>query len=319
MRPLLLLLLGIGGGYGVLAQQSYTYRFGSSPFTSEPAGGPTLQVVDTVIAPVTVQLLATTCADMPLVDVAHFSRNGGLALKSFVQDTYSVELVFRLDSVTGRRRIIDFSNGTADAGLYCDDGCLSFYPFSIPVGPCPGAFNTTDFQHLVITSASGSVKVYLNGQFIASTSDMAYYVGPAPNDSIRFFHDDAVAPNEAASGSVALIRVMDQALALGDVSNSYFTFCSRLAAGFAEPAAAPTITLGPNPAIEGVWLNTTSAPSGSTRATLYTAQGAVQRIWTLTRSTGEWIPLQGLPAWVYMLELTTPRGARVAQRLVKGP
>lgn len=319
MRPLLLSLVVIGCGSGMFAQQSYTYRFGSSSFTSEPAGGPTLQVTDTVTAPVTEQLPATTCADMPLVNVARFSRNGGFTLKSFVQDIYSVELVFRLDSVTGRRRIIDFSNGTSDAGLYCDNGCLSFYGIPGPVGPCPGAFNTTDFQHLVITSGFGG-RVYLNGQFVASVSDnTVYIVGAAPNDSIRFFHDDAIVPNEASSGEVALIRVVDQALALGEVSDSYYTFCSRLASGLAETPEAPAFTLSPNPTDQGVLLRTVFAPSGSTHATLYNAHGALQRTWTLQHSTSEWLSLDGLPAGVYVLELTTVDGARGAQRVVKVP
>lgn len=115
------------------------------------------------------------------------------------------------------------------------------------MGPCPGAFTTTDLQHLVVTSGS-AVKVYLIGQFVASASDMAYVVGSAPNDSIRFFHDDAMVPNEAASGDVALIRLMDQELALGDVSTSYFNFCSRLTAGLAATATEAAFTLGPNPA-----------------------------------------------------------------------
>src|SRR4051812_20259004 len=99
---------------GVRAQQVWSYHFASAPFVSSPPGGAVLQPIDTITTPVTVMIPATTCPDTPTVVLSRFSRNGGFAAKSFFSSTYSVEMIFQFDDLSGYRRIIDFSNGTSD-------------------------------------------------------------------------------------------------------------------------------------------------------------------------------------------------------------
>jgi hypothetical protein len=41
---------------------------------------------------------------------------------------YPIEVLFRFDLLVGYRKIIDFREGAADAGLYLLDGCLTFFP-----------------------------------------------------------------------------------------------------------------------------------------------------------------------------------------------
>jgi hypothetical protein len=161
--------------------------------------------------------------------------------------------------------------------------------------------------------------VYLNGQYVASASDnTVYFVGSAPNDSIRFFHDDAVVPNEASSGEVALIRVTDQELTLGEVSDSYFTLCQRIVS-VEEQSVANDLYVGPNPSSDIIELRLPAAFTGRTELRLFDAQGALLRTWTSANTGRETLSLESLPTGVYTLVATSSTGAQGVSRIVKVP
>ena len=60
--------------FSVLAQQSYTYLFASSPISSIPPGGPILEPIGATTTPVEALIPATTCGDMPIIDLTHFEK-----------------------------------------------------------------------------------------------------------------------------------------------------------------------------------------------------------------------------------------------------
>ena len=101
MKKQFLLLLLVVASFSAIAQTSYTYRFASTPFASQPGGGPTLLPIDTIITPITLQVPKTTCPDTPIVIMSYFGHNSGFAAKSFFTHTYSIEMIFKFNEQDG--------------------------------------------------------------------------------------------------------------------------------------------------------------------------------------------------------------------------
>jgi hypothetical protein len=233
----------------VSAQQSYTYLFSATPFTSSPAGGPALETIGTTITPVTIMIPATTCPDTPTINLTYFQFNSGFKAKAFFTGSYSIEIIFKFDELNGYNRIIDFSNGLSDYGIYTLSDCLNFYPTG-NIGTCPGAFDTTNYKQIVITrnDTTKDMNVYVNGTLFTNHNDAInyYVIGAAPNDSIKFFNDDMVVPNEASPGYVVLIRMADFILSPLDVLTSYNNFCNDIT-GIQELKNNTDFSIYPNP------------------------------------------------------------------------
>jgi hypothetical protein len=235
--------------FNTFAQQSYTYVFSSAPFTSDPPGGPTLQPIGTITTPVNVTIPATTCPDMPVIDLSHFGDNSGFKARAVFTGTYSIEVIFKFDQLNGYERIIDFSNGNSDNGIYTYADCLNFYPTG-DVGPCPGAFDTVNYRQIVITrnGTTKDMNVYVNGELFTNHNDATdyYKIGAAPNDTIKFFRDDNVVSNEASSGNLAFIRMSDFELPPADVAQSFADFCFHITATD-EIKNEVNVNISPNP------------------------------------------------------------------------
>jgi hypothetical protein len=213
------------------AQESYTYLFGNAPFNSTSGGGPVIQTIGPSETPVAMTIPVTTCPQAPTINLTRFAHNSGFKAKAFFSDTYSIEMIFKFDELIGYNRIIDFSNSGSDAGIYTLSSCLNFYPNG-NIGTCPDAFDTTNYKQVVITrnAANKEMKIYFNAELFSTFVDNSnhYVIGSAPNDSIKFFRDDNIVPNEASSGKVALIRMADYVLSDGEVTSSFNDFCARI-------------------------------------------------------------------------------------------
>jgi hypothetical protein len=151
-----------------------------------------------------------------------FGPNQGLALSNALPGaanaTYSVELVFRFDTLTGFRKIIDFQNRTSDDGFYTLGTALNFFPEA--TGP-DGAFAVNTDARVVLTrnDVTDQVVGYVNGvpQFtFVDTGNIAVF--STPTRLINFFIDDTVVTGEAAGGVVDLIRIYDTALTAAEVA-----------------------------------------------------------------------------------------------------
>lgn len=160
--------------------------------------------------------------------VLRFAGSRGLALRpttGIVRDSaYTIELLFRFDFVSRDRKVIDFDDGSADAGLYVLDGCLTFLPRQ-PDALTPIAPNA--YVQVVLTrDPGGRVTGYLNGIRQFAFEDRGGLATVGRSNTLRFFADDHSTTGEYSSGAVSQIRLFDRALTENDVSA---LACSELA------------------------------------------------------------------------------------------
>ena len=135
------------------------------------------------------------------------------ALTSAQSSTYTVDLSFELDTLSGFRKLLDFKNLSSDNGLYNLNTNLNYFNFT--TGPT-GAFAPGVYARLDLTrdNTTGLVVGYVNGvqqiSFTDSTSDAVFN---SASNIINFFQDDNVTGGrESSSGSVDQIRIYDTAL-----------------------------------------------------------------------------------------------------------
>ena len=302
-KTLLFIIIAAAFALSAFPQQCYTYLFSSTPFNSTPAGGPVLQTIGSTITPVMVMMPATTCPDTPFINLTHFVYDAGFKAKAFFTGTYSIEMIFKFDELSGYNRIIDFSNSISDYGIYTYDDCLNFYPTG-NIGPCPGAFDTVNYKQIVITrdDSSKQMNVYVNGALFTNHKDSTdyYVIGSSPNDSIKFFRDDNDVSGEASSGNVALIRMADYVFSSGYVVTSYNDFCNRIT-GWAESDITPNIKIFPNPAKDKVVVTSTGCQNSA--LTLYNMLGAIVYHRMLV-GPEDVIDVSGLPKGIYIIRVT---------------
>lgn len=149
-----------------------------------------------------------------------FAANQGLTFSSPTLSpvNYSLEFSFKLDTVAGNRKLVDFQSLTSNQGLYVHNGALDFL-VSATTGPIIAAQTNV---HLVLTrdNPTSLVSVYVNGQFGFSFSDTgSLATANGPNGAFRFFVDDLVtSQTEASGGTVNYMRFFNGALTSGEVS-----------------------------------------------------------------------------------------------------
>lgn len=169
--------------------------------------------------------LGTTSFAIESVDgknwkVQRFDDDSGLQLSpttnEVASDVYTIVVLFRISAPDGFVRLIDFRNGTADSGLYSQNGHLSFYNIAAGTTPTIG----TTFVQVALTRASnGTVVGYVDGTQQLSFPDSASQ-GVLLDETLRFFQDNTSGGggNEASPGAVARIRLYDKALTASEVA-----------------------------------------------------------------------------------------------------
>ncbi|WP_221391164.1 gliding motility-associated C-terminal domain-containing protein [Dyadobacter sp. NIV53] len=152
--------------------------------------------------------------------VYHNNLNWGLAYPNttgVIKGTYTIQMYVRVtDWGKEWSRIIDFSIGKADEGIYfkntagSEERCLDFYPFGI-VGSCP-YFNSSTYYLLTFTrnGLTGIFDVYVNNTLFASYNDTrGMYVGKA-GVPIYIFRDDAATACDSGEANFAYLSFTDQ-------------------------------------------------------------------------------------------------------------
>ena len=135
--------------------------------------------------------------------------------------SYTFVGLFRLDNVTGRRRIAGGDPNIIDAndGAYIVDGRLEGEVTS------NAAFRQNHYIQLVfVRESNGTVRAYRDGTLRVTASDVNgdFILEPLQ----RYFQDDNIVPNEASAGNIARFRIYDgpmtttQVRALDRVANS---------------------------------------------------------------------------------------------------
>lgn len=138
-----------------------------------------------------------------------FGDGQGLSLSNpGISNDYVIDISFSFDNTSGYRKILDFKNLTADAGLYNRNGELVFYSIAFP-GGTPITAGTPVLVSLSRDSTTGQVVGSVNGvQQFSFTDTGSNAVFDAANNIIWFFTDDTTTSgNEASSGFVDYIQI----------------------------------------------------------------------------------------------------------------
>lgn len=152
-----------------------------------------------------------------------FPQSNGVMLQPttgvIANNEYTIVVYFKLDNVSGFRRLLDFKNGTSDLGLYVQSGFLTFYPFTS--GPTAPIAANTYVQVVLTRTAAGMVTGYVNGvqQFSFTDSGGAAIIDS--NNALRFFKDNTSggSTGEESAGNVARIRLYNCVLSAADIAS----------------------------------------------------------------------------------------------------
>ena len=168
-----------------------------------------------------------------------FGVNQGLELALGFGGTYTIDLLFQVDSITsGWNKVIDYKARSSDAGMYtyngswdycCGSGSSRFF----------GSLQAATPVRLTLTrTAAGAVSIYVNGALSTAIAD-DNGIGDFAGNSINFFLDDSTTSNESHPGRVDFIRTFDGALSAEDVAA-----LGNTASAVPEPGSAALMLLG---------------------------------------------------------------------------
>lgn len=146
-------------------------------------------------------------------------------------DDYTITVIIKFNSTpSSYYRVIDFSNGTSDNGIYNRVNNLNFYPTG---DVRANAFSPNNFTFLTLTrdSSSNTIDVYINDTKVTSYVDSdGLYKFPS-NGNIIFGRDNippSSAPNEDANGQIAYIHVTNTKSTTTEVKDVYDNICSLI-------------------------------------------------------------------------------------------
>ena len=167
--------------------------------------------------------------------VYHTNRNWGLSYPNtsgIISENYTIQMYLKItDWGINRARIIDFSNGVSDEGIYfknqngSSERCIDFYPDGI-VGSCP-FFNNSIYYLLTFTrnGQTGILDVYVNNSLFVSYNDVnKRYAGKA-GTPIYIFRDDAAVSCESGEANFAYLSFSNTYTTQKDVENDFNNIC----------------------------------------------------------------------------------------------
>lgn len=194
--------------YGVPGEVRADYQFQSN-LLSSVGNPPPLTLVNAG------QYFTNQLVDGLSRTVLRWPQGSGLALAPttgiFPSNAYTLVILFKLENVSGYRRLFDPKNAAPDRGLYVRDGKLTVFNNSGDSAVC--ITNNTWHQVVLTRNAANQVVVYSDGvQRLSYVDSTGAAVVSA--DALRFFKDDAA---EESAGWVARIRNFATALTPAEV------------------------------------------------------------------------------------------------------
>lgn len=152
--------------------------------------------------------------------VYNFGKQQGLSLNTtgLITDNYTIAALFRFNSISSWRKVLDFKNLASDYGFYLYGGQLNFF-FETSGGPSvlPGAF-----LEAVLTrdSSTNLVTAYFDGSPVFSFTDSSSSGVISAANLLNIFQDDVrTGGSESSSGSVAGIQIFNTVLTDAEVAD----------------------------------------------------------------------------------------------------
>lgn len=234
----------------------HTYRFNRDFHVAYPECGPDLQTAQAAgNCPVTGSAGDFVEDVLPCGGKRFLyrnNRNWGIMYPNtdgFVTETYTIQLYLKVtDWGNAWARIIDFSNGTLDEGIYfknrsgSTERCIDLYPNGI-VGECP-FFNTNTYYLLTFTrnGQTDQFDVYVDNTLFASYKDInKYYVGKT-GVPVYIFRDDKQISCESGAANLAYLSFTGKYFTKTEVDKSFSDICFD-----ANINAYADFSISPNP------------------------------------------------------------------------
>ena len=146
-------------------------------------------------------------------------------------DDYTITVIIKFNTTPSRYfRVIDFSEGNSDNGIYNFQNNLNFFPNG---NVRANAFSPNNFTFLTLTrdGSTNTIDVYINDTRVSTYTDSAgSYKFPA-SGNIIFARDNippSTAPNEDTNGQIAYIHVTNTKSTTAEVKNVYDNICSLI-------------------------------------------------------------------------------------------
>jgi uncharacterized repeat protein (TIGR02543 family) len=226
----------ITASFGITNNSGADYQFQLSLTSSVPAP-PALQNIGAG------NTYVSTIVDSCPRTVLRFPQGNGLLLQPTTgvvpTNVYTIAMLFRFDSVSSWKRVLDFKAGATDNGLYLLNGGLYLYPNAS--GPA-GAVLASNWVQVVLTrDASKTVTGYVNGLQQFSFTDTSDNAVISAANALRFFKDNNNLSEESA-GEVARIRLYAAAMTAAQVALLDRTDCQGVPR-FLTPRFNPALIL----------------------------------------------------------------------------
>jgi len=242
MKKFLLLLLTISAfKFAVLAQEGYSWYFGTSPYNSIPAitGSSGSYELTTLGSGSIVQLtnenvgLGTSCGSP--IDVGQITKPVGLLFSNspqIINGTYSIEIAINLSEDLVSRRLIGFTDlAGVDAGngIYVDPtGQINFYSAAHGDNVTGGVSFAINTWYDLVFVRNGSTKVisyYNNGALLGTYTDADDLFIPQASNSnaISFLKDDGT---DESDGKIAKVSIINRQLTPSEVTGLLNNVCN---------------------------------------------------------------------------------------------
>jgi len=166
--------------------------------------------------------------------IYYVADNAGLIFNDGIgelYEDYTISLYFRLNPYLGSwARLIDFSDGKLDAGIYRLADGLNFYPNG-NVGN--GLLSNSHEEYTLLTlsrdSKTNIITVYINGKKASTYNDSQGLYKVPQNGNILFIKDDIVVKDEQSPTNIAYIRVSNKILTDDEITEVYDNLCTSIA------------------------------------------------------------------------------------------
>jgi gliding motility-associated-like protein len=272
------------------AQPLQEYFFNNN-FNGTAGGGPLTEVLTcgAGLGSFGTQTITTSAGFCSNSTAFCFNDGGGLSYpNNSITSQYTINLFCKFNALSGYTRIIDFSNGASDNGIYLLNNCLNLFPNGT-IGPCP-YFNPNLYYlfTFVRDGATNTISVYVNGTFFSSYLDATNMYRPATiTTPIIFFRDDLTVPCEAAPGCIRYASVSSGTLSAAQVNTVWVNICNTITtctvtvSPSTTVCAGATTTLTAGSAVSYTWspaaglssVNGASVAASPTATTIYTVTG----------------------------------------------